>query len=64
MADVSRPNRPFATASATAVEGARLAGQITDNAEWREGRPAQVEVAEADLVATVRGILDAQAAER
>ena len=25
------------------VEGARLAEQITDNAEWREGRPAQVE---------------------
>jgi histidyl-tRNA synthetase len=46
------------------VEGARLAEQITDNSEWREGRPAQVEVAESELVATVRGIIAAQAAER
>ncbi|MEX0404582.1 histidine--tRNA ligase [Aquibium sp. LZ166] len=46
------------------VEGARLAEQITDNAEWREGRPAQVEVAESELVATVRGIIEAQKAER
>lgn len=46
------------------VEGARMAEKITDNAEWREGRPAQVEVAESELVATVRGIIDAQAAER
>jgi len=46
------------------VEGARLAENITDNAAWREGRPAQVEVAEADIVATVRGIIEAQKAER
>ncbi|MFN3548810.1 MAG: histidine--tRNA ligase [Mesorhizobium sp.] len=46
------------------VEGARLAEKITDNAEWREGRPAQVEVAESELVATVRGIIEAQKAER
>jgi len=46
------------------VEGARLAEKITDNAEWREGRPAQVEVAEAELVATVKAIIDAQKAER
>jgi histidyl-tRNA synthetase len=46
------------------VEGARMAEKITDNAEWREGRPAQVEVAESELVATVRGIIAAQAAER
>jgi histidyl-tRNA synthetase len=46
------------------VEGARLAEKITDNAEWREGRPAQVEVPEAELVATVRGIIAAQKAER
>ncbi|APH73253.1 histidine--tRNA ligase [Aquibium oceanicum] len=46
------------------VEGARLAEQITDNAKWREGRPAQVEVPEADLVATVQGIIAAQKAER
>jgi histidyl-tRNA synthetase len=46
------------------VEGARMAEKITDNAEWREGRPAQVEVAESELVATVQGIIAAQAAER
>ena len=46
------------------VEGARLAENITDNAAWRESRPAQVEVAEADMVAEVRRILDAQKAER
>ena len=46
------------------VEGARLASEITDNAQWREGRPAQVEVLESELVATVRGIIAAQAAER
>ena len=46
------------------VEGARLAEKITDNTEWREGRPAQVSVPEADLVATVRGIIVAQKAER
>ncbi|CAG0950934.1 partial histidyl-tRNA synthetase, partial [Rhizobiaceae bacterium] len=46
------------------VEGARLAEKITDNAAWREGRPAQVEVAESALVETVRGIIAAQKAER
>ena len=46
------------------VEGARLAEQITDNAEWREGRPAQVEVPVSELVATVRVIIEAQKAER
>jgi histidyl-tRNA synthetase len=46
------------------VEGARLSGEITDNAEWRASRPAQVTVPEAELVETVRRILDAQAAER
>ena len=46
------------------VEGARLAEDITDNAAWRESRPAQVEVAEADIVETVQGIIDAQKAER
>jgi len=46
------------------VEGARMAETITDNAAWREGRPAQVEVAEGELVATVRGIIAAQKAER
>jgi histidyl-tRNA synthetase len=46
------------------IEGARLAEKITDNTEWREGRPAQVSVPESDLVATVRGIIEAQKAER
>ena len=46
------------------VEGARMAEKITDNAAWREGRPAQVEVAEADIVATVKAIIAAQKAER
>ena len=46
------------------VEGARLSAEITDNAAWREGRPAQVTVAEGELVATVQRILAAQAEER
>jgi histidyl-tRNA synthetase len=44
--------------------GEQLSKEITDNAAWREGRPAQVTVAEGDLVAAVRKILDAQAEER
>ncbi|TIL64175.1 histidine--tRNA ligase [Mesorhizobium sp.] len=46
------------------IEGARMSAEITDNAEWRAARPAQVTVAEADLVAEVRKILAAQAEER
>ncbi|MGB3834181.1 MAG: histidine--tRNA ligase [Mesorhizobium sp.] len=46
------------------IEGARLSAEIADNAEWRAARPAQVTVAEAELVAEVRKILDAQAQER
>jgi histidyl-tRNA synthetase len=46
------------------IEGARLSAEITDNDAWREGRPAQVSVPENEMVATVRGILDAQAADR
>ena len=46
------------------VEGARLSGDIKDNAAWREGRPAQVSVPEAELVETVRRILAAQSDER
>ncbi|MEQ1942014.1 histidine--tRNA ligase [Mesorhizobium sp. VNQ89] len=46
------------------VEGARLAAGIADNAEYKEARPGQVTVPEADLVAEVKKILDAQAAER
>ncbi|GHD14134.1 histidine--tRNA ligase [Tianweitania populi] len=45
------------------IEGARLSAQITDNEAWREGRPAQVSVPEADLVATIHCILAAQAQE-
>ena len=44
--------------------GEQLSKEITDNAAWREGRPAQFSVAEAELVEAVRGVLDAQAAER
>jgi histidyl-tRNA synthetase len=46
------------------IEGARLSAEITDNDAWREGRPAQVSVPESALVETVRGILDAQKADR
>jgi histidyl-tRNA synthetase len=46
------------------VEGSRLSAEITDNAAWREGRPAQMTVMESGLVAAVQGILSAQAEER
>jgi histidyl-tRNA synthetase len=46
------------------IEGARQAAAIADHAEYKEARPGQVTVKEADLVAEVRRILDAQAAER
>jgi histidyl-tRNA synthetase len=39
------------------VEGAKAAAAISDNKEWKEARPAQVSVKEADLVAEVRKIL-------
>lgn len=39
------------------IEGAKAAAGITSNEEWREARPAQATVAEADLVSTVRAIL-------
>jgi len=38
--------------------GAELARTITDNKEWREGRPAQLSVPRAELVARVRAMLD------
>ncbi|WP_311029838.1 histidine--tRNA ligase [Mesorhizobium koreense] len=44
--------------------GEELSKEIADNAEWRASRPAQVSVPEADLVATVRSIIEAQKAER
>ncbi|MFC5386651.1 histidine--tRNA ligase [Aquamicrobium segne] len=46
------------------IEGARLSAEISDNAQWRAARPAQVTVPEADLVAEVKKILAAQAADR
>ncbi len=46
------------------VAGAKAAEAITDNAEWRESRPAQVSVPEAELVEAVQRVLDAQKAER
>ncbi len=39
------------------IEGAKAAAAIKDNREWKEARPAQVTVPEADLVAEVRKIL-------
>ena len=39
------------------VEGARLSEEIEDNAEWRSGRPAQISVAESDLVSAVKQVL-------
>jgi histidyl-tRNA synthetase len=40
------------------VEGSKLSEQITDAKSWREGRPAQFSVPEADIVAAVRSVLD------
>lgn len=39
------------------IEGAKAAANIKDSREWREARPAQVSVPQADLVAAVRDIL-------
>jgi histidyl-tRNA synthetase len=46
------------------VEGARQAAAIAGHAEYKEARPGQMTVPEADLVATVQGIIAAQKAER
>jgi histidyl-tRNA synthetase len=46
------------------IEGARMSAEISDNAEWRAARPAQVTVAEADLVSEVKKVLAAQAEDR
>jgi histidyl-tRNA synthetase len=43
------------------VAGAQAAQGIATNAEWKAARPAQVSVPEAEMVATVRAILAAQA---
>jgi len=42
------------------VEGARLSEEITDNTEWRQGRPAQFTVRAADLVEAVESVLARQ----
>ncbi len=39
------------------IEGSRLAATISDAKEWREGRPAQFSVPEAELVAAVQSVL-------
>lgn len=39
------------------IEGSRLSSEIEDNAEWRSGRPAQMSVAEGELVAAVKQVL-------
>ena len=44
------------------IAGAKASESIKDAKEWREGRPAQVSVPEAELVATVRDILARQKA--
>ena len=46
------------------VVGAQIAAGISDHDAYKEARPGQVTVPETDLVAEVRKILDAQAAER
>jgi histidyl-tRNA synthetase len=39
------------------IEGAKAAATIKDSKEWREGRPAQISVPEAQLVEAVREVL-------
>ncbi|MGF1545257.1 MAG: histidine--tRNA ligase [Parvularculaceae bacterium] len=46
------------------VLGAKLSADIADNAEWREGQPAQVEVPRAALVGAVKEILARRAPGR
>ncbi len=46
------------------VEGAKAAAQITDNKAWKEARPAQASIPEADLVAEVKKILARHAADK
>ncbi len=46
------------------IEGKRLSGEITDNAEWREARVAQAVVPEGELTEKVLEILAAQAEDR
>ncbi|SDT91219.1 histidine--tRNA ligase [Stappia sp. ES.058] len=46
------------------IEGKRLSGEIADNVTWRESRPAQISVAESELVETVKRLLAEQAEDR
>ncbi len=46
------------------IEGKRLSEEISDNITWRESRPAQITVKEAELISAVREILDSQADDR
>ncbi|GAB1580981.1 histidine--tRNA ligase [Phyllobacterium phragmitis] len=46
------------------IEGKRLSEEIESNEEWRSSRPAQVTVKEAELVKTVKRMLEQQAADR
>ena len=46
------------------IEGRKQAAAIESNEEWREARPGQFEIAEADLVAEVEKLLAEQARER
>jgi histidyl-tRNA synthetase len=39
------------------IEGDRLSGEIADHQAWREGRPAQFAVKEAELVEAVRSVI-------
>ena len=53
----------LAAATATVKDldlGRALSAGVTDNAAWREQRPGQVTVPRAELVATIRKILDAR----
>ncbi|HEX5958344.1 MAG TPA: histidine--tRNA ligase [Hyphomicrobiaceae bacterium] len=45
------------------IEGIKAAATIKDAKEWREGRPAQFSVPEAELVAAVRDVLARHGAE-
>ena len=45
-----------------AIEGAKAAASIKDNRDWKEARPAQASVPEAELVKAVREILARHAA--
>lgn len=42
------------------IVGAEKAKAIKDNTEWRESRPGQVEVSRGEMVATIKGMLEAQ----